>query len=80
LHKLNEMNTYKIETDLDPDWDVNVGHVIVADNEYEARKMASDIAWGEGKIVWETAKVTNYGAASPEAPNPFIMLTSSIHG
>jgi hypothetical protein len=57
------------------EWDAYMGHVIVANNKEEVIKIATEKAQEEGKRVWKTAKITEYGQYTGDKTEPFVVLS-----
>ena len=72
------MNIYLISYDLRDKfkYDVYYGHVIIAKNEEDVRKLAKHIHADEGERIWETAEVKNVGSYTGNDVSPFILLSS----
>lgn len=72
------MNIYKISHD-EQDYDVFMGHVIVASNKIQVVQLAIEISRDEGKDVWLLAPIEEVGVYNGDENEPFILL-SDYHG
>ena len=68
------MNIYKISHEMD-EYNVFLGHVIVARSEAEVRWIAQKTHADEGGPVWDTAIVEEIGEYTGLRPHPFIVLS-----
>ena len=57
------------------DYDCHLGHIIVADNEKQVRKLAKINYRGEGKDIWNYAEVMEQGVYTGLRTKPFILLS-----
>lgn len=57
-------------------YDTYSGHIIVANNITQVRKLAKDIAWEEGEYACEMAEVSVEGTYTGNETTPFILLSS----
>ena len=67
------MKIFLIEHD-EFNYDAYLGHVIVANDETEVRKLAKEGSADEGKEVWDKATVTIEGEYTGTKTEPFKML------
>lgn len=56
-------------------WDCYSGHVIVADNEKQVRRLAKINHRDEGKDIWNYAEVMEQGVYTGLETKPFILLS-----
>lgn len=61
-------------------WDCYLGHIIVANNEKQVRKLASANMGSEGKSVWKYAEITVQGDYTGSQTKPFILLSDYNKG
>ncbi|WP_374440475.1 hypothetical protein [Epilithonimonas sp.] len=73
------MKIYTIQHDK-KDWDCYMGHVIVANNHEEVRKLAKDIAEDEGVEIWNDAIIEECGEYTSQRNEPFILMSDFKNG
>lgn len=73
------MKIYTIQHDK-INYDCYIGHVIVANNHEEVRKLAKDIAADEGVEIWNNAIIEKCGEYTCHRKEPFILMSNFNQG